>query len=167
MTSYDMLQWQTHLEAIETLQALGASNRQITDLLSSLSMLTLWTPDYFVENVPREKLAGMIAESEQGSARLDPYDYAAQLRAMIGHDVFVQDTVGQPGYADSIKADVLVVGVASDHMVNPTPGKTLASTLEARRLEVQSNCGHIGSSCESANVVPVVHDFLEQGLNIR
>lgn len=160
MTSYDVLQWQTHLQAIETLQAAGAGNRQITNLLASLSMLTLWTPDYFVENIPRGKLDAMIAESQEGNARLDANDYAAQLRAMIGQDVFAQDTEGKPGFIESIKADVLIVGVASDHMVNPIPGKKLAATLNARRLEVQSNCGHIGSSCESFTVVPVVHAFL-------
>jgi len=162
MTSYDVLQWQTHLQAIETLQAAGASNRQIADLLASLSMLTLWTPDYFVENVPREKLDAMLAESQQGNERLDAFDYAAQLRAMIGQDVYAQDVEGQPGYVESIKAEVLVVGVASDHMVNPVPGKRLAATLNARRLEVQSNCGHIGSSCEGFTVVPVVHAFLAE-----
>ena len=161
MTSYDLLQFQTHLQVIEMLQAAAVSNREITRHLASLNMLTLWTPDYFVENIPREKLPQMISESEQGYARLDANDYAAQLRAMIGHDVYAQDTAGQPGYAESVRADVLVVGVAQDHMVNPIPGKKLAATLNARHLEVQSNCGHIGSSCESASVIAAVHAFLE------
>jgi homoserine O-acetyltransferase len=56
---------------------------------------------------------------------------------------------------------VLVIGVTSDHMVNPSPGKKLAETLNARRLEVQSNCGHIGSSCESSSVNAAVWEFLE------
>jgi homoserine O-acetyltransferase len=161
MTSYDLLQWQTHLQAIEMLQAAGVSNREITKHLASLNLLTLWTPTYFVENVPPEKLPEMITEAEQGYASLDAYDYAAQLRAMIGHDVYAADTAGQPGYVESVTADVLVIGVASDHMVNPVPGKKLAATLNARRLEIQSNCGHIGSSCEGASVIAAVHEFLE------
>jgi homoserine O-acetyltransferase len=161
MTSYDLLQWQTHLQAIEMLQAAGVSNLEITDLLASLNLLTLWTPDYFVENVPPEKLPEMIAEAEQGYAHLDANDYAAQMRAMIGHDVYAQDTAGQPGYVESVTTDVLVIGVASDHMVNPAPGKKLAATLNARHLEVQSNCGHIGSTCEGASVIAAVNDFLE------
>ena len=161
MTSYDLLQWQTHLQAIGMLQAAGVSNREITDHLAYLNLLTLWTPDYFVENVPPEKLPEMISESEQGYANLDAYDYAAQLRAMIGHDVYAQENAGQPSYVESVTADVLVIGVSSDHMVNPTPGKKLAATLNARHLEVQSNCGHIGSSCESSSVNAAVWEFLE------
>jgi homoserine O-acetyltransferase len=108
MTSYDLLQWQTHLQTIEMLQAAGVSNREITK-----------------------------------------------------HDVYAADTAGQPGYVESVTADVLVIGVASDHMVNPIPGKKLAATLNARHLEVQSNCGHIGSSCENTSVIAAVREFLE------
>lgn len=161
MTSYDLLQWHTHLQTIEMLQTADVSNRDITRQLAALNLLTLWTPEYFVENIPPEKLPEMIAESEQGYASLDANDYAAQMRAMKGHDVYAQDTTGQPGYVESVRADVLVVGVAQDHMVNPVPGKKLAATLNARHLEVQSNCGHIGSSCESASVIAAVHAFLE------
>jgi len=63
MTSYDLLQWQTQLKAIEMLQAASASNREITGYLAYLNLLNLWTPDYFVENVPPEKLPEMITEA--------------------------------------------------------------------------------------------------------
>jgi len=60
-----------------------------------------------------------------------------------------------------VTADVLVIGVTSDQMVNPVPGKKLAATLGARHLEVRSNCGHIGSTCEGARVIAEVRSFLE------
>ena len=80
---------------------------------------------------------------------------------MMGHDVYVPDRAGQPGYLESVAAQVLVIGVPSDHMVNPVPGKKLAASLGARLLEVHSNCGHIGSTCEGEKVKAAVHAFLE------
>lgn len=45
-------------------------------------------------------------------------------------------------------------------MVNPASGKALAAAVGARYAEIQSNCGHIGSSCEAWKVEAVVNAFL-------
>jgi homoserine O-acetyltransferase len=161
-TSYDLLQWGAHKQAIDLLQGAGVANDVITDYLATITLLTLWTPSWFVENVAPEDIGKVISESEQSYEQLDANDYRAQLGAMMDHNVFVSDTGGQTTYTDTVKAQVLVIGVASDHMVNPTPGKDLAQQLGARHLEVRSNCGHIGSTgCEAKQVLDEVRAFLE------
>jgi homoserine O-acetyltransferase len=160
-TSYDLLQWQTHEAAIEIMREAGVSNARIMDFLASLNLLTLWTPDYFVENVTSEALPQFRSESSDGYAQRDANDYLAQLRAMLALDVFADGAAAGRPYAESIQADVLVVGVPSDHMVNPAPGKALANAVGARYAEIDSNCGHIGTGCEEWTVTALVNAFLD------
>jgi len=128
------------------------------DVMARVNLLTLYTPNYFVENVDRDELPEMIADSEQGYTSLAADDYVAQLEAMIDHDVL--DGEGNPT-AES-PAGVLVVGVPGDHMVNPVPGKRLANRMGAVYYEVDSNCGHIGTTCEADAVARRVNEFLAQ-----
>ena len=68
-----------------------------------------------------------------------------------------------PGFATPTTkspAAVLVVGVPGDHIVNPVPGKNLASRMGADYYEVESNCGHIGTTCEADAVASRVNEFL-------
>lgn len=158
MTTFDLVQWQTHKDIIRAMQSSGHSNGDIMDVLARINLLTLYTPDYFVETVDRDELPGMIENSEKGYASLAADDYVAQLEAMIDHDVL--DSGGN--LAAESSADVLVVGVPSDHMVNPVPAKRLAMRMGAGYYEVESNCGHIGTTCEAAAVAKRVNEFLAQ-----
>jgi homoserine O-acetyltransferase len=159
-TSYDLLVWQAQEQAIELLQAKGADNAEIMGLIDSLGLLTLWTPDWFVANVPPEGLAAFRAENASGEEPMDPHDYLAQLRAMLAHDAYAD--FAEPAYPEHIRAKVLVVGVPADHLVNPAPGKALAEAVGARYAEIQSNCGHIGTSCEAWKVEAIVNAFLQE-----
>lgn len=158
MTTFDLVQWQTHRDIIRAMQSSGHANGDIMDLMARVNLLTLYTPDYFVERVDREELPGMIENSEQGYASLAADDYVAQLEAMIDHDVL--DGEGNP--ATAFTAEVLVVGVPSDHMVNPVPARRLANRIGADYYEVESNCGHIGTTCEAEAVAKRVNEFLAQ-----
>jgi homoserine O-acetyltransferase len=93
---------------------------------------------------------------------MDPYDYLAQLRAMLAHDAYADFAAAEGGYPGRIAAAVLVVGVPGDHLVNPAPGKALAEAIGARYAEIQSNCGHIGTSCEAWKVEAIVNAFLQE-----
>ena len=159
-TSYDLLVWQAQEQAIELLQAKGAGTAEIMGLIDSLGLLTLWTPDWFVANVPPERLAAYRAENASGQEPMDPNDYLAQLRAMLAHDAYAD--FAEPAYPERIRAKVLVVGVPGDHLVNPAPAKALAEAIGARYAEIHSNCGHIGTSCEAWKVEAIVNAFLQE-----
>jgi homoserine O-acetyltransferase len=162
MTSYDLVVWQAHQQAIELLQARGATAAEIMGLIDSLGLITLWTPDWFVANVPPEQLAAFRAENASAEEPMDPNDYLAQLRAMIAHDAYADFAATEGGYPGRIAAEVLLVGVPGDHLVNPAPGKALAAAIGARYAEIHSNCGHIGTSCEAWQVEAIVNDFLAE-----
>ncbi len=162
MTSYDIIQWQTHKDVIEAMQASGHGNDEIMELISPLNQLTLFTPDYIVENVEPENLDKYLQDSLDSYGNIDGYDYVSQLEAMLSVDLLGASSESRQRYSDSVSAAVLIVGTPSDHMVNPTPARRLAAEMGADYFEVESNCGHIGSSCEQEVVIARVNKFLEQ-----
>jgi homoserine O-acetyltransferase len=157
MTSYDLLQWGLHRDLIYSMQVDGRSNEEIMALVSRLGQLTLWTPDYFVENITPEALPEYLWKS---TSRFDSEDYLVQLHAMIGQDLLGSDVATSQSYHERIQAKLLIAGVPSDHTVNPTPGQKTATALGADYLSNPSNCGHIGNSCESDRLVARVRRFL-------
>ena len=161
-TSYDLAQWQVHADAIRLLREGGIDDARIVEYLNSLGLLTLWTPAYFLRTVPVEEWPEFRARNVTGTAGKHPLDYLAQLRAMMSHDAYADFDEADAGYVDRIRASMLVVGVPSDHMVNPVPGKDLAAAVGARYAEIESDCGHIGSSCEGWKVEALVKTFLTQ-----
>ena len=160
LTSYDVIQWQTHLNIIKVLQDSGHGNSEIAAILSPLNLLTLWTPDYFVENVAREDLQDYLEQNAGGAEDFDGDNYIAQTQAMIDHDAFDAGTERYESNLKSVVADLLVVSVPGDHMVNPTPAKLLAKSINAEIVEIHSNCGHMGTTCEDADVARQVSAFL-------
>ena len=161
MTSYDLLQWKTHETAIKLMQEANVSNRKISEFLASANLLTLWTPDYFVENISPETFPEYLAAEVQGYAQLDVNNYLSQLRAMMEHDVYSADITGAQPYIQKVVAKVLVIGSTSDQMVNPNPGKNLSKSINAEYIAIENNCGHMGSTCEAGEVAAIVKAFLQ------
>jgi homoserine acetyltransferase len=157
-TSFDLIEWQTHKDVVLTARAGGTSDTDIGRLISQVTLLTLFTPDYFVENVKPEAVPEFVEQMKSGRESFNPDDYVSQLDAMMTHNVLGDGDIA--AYAERVKAEVLIVGVASDHMVNPQPGKTVAPAIGAEYLEVRNNCGHIGSGCAADIVNPRVANFL-------
>ena len=162
MTSFDLLQWQTHKDLIRTLQAAEFDDQEILSLVNRVSLLSLFTPEYFVERVSREDLPGFIEQSAREYEGMTADDYVSQLEAMIDHDLLGPDERSAKEYIDSIDTEVLIIGVPSDHMVNQQPAKELAPKIGAEYFEVESECGHVGSSCEGASVLRRVASFLAE-----
>lgn len=161
MTSYDMLQWQTHERIISVMQDAGQSNAEIAEMVSQLNLMTLWTPEYLVANVEVDEVQAFLDESLQSYSDFDANDYLCQLRAMMNHNVFGASHQGRQSYIENTQARVLVIGVAGDQMVNPTPARELSAPLGASYYAVESNCGHMGTTCAAGDVAKRVHSFLE------
>jgi len=56
--------------------------------------------------------------------------------------------------------EVLNVVGLQDHMVTPWPALRFAELLGAESISLDSDCGHLASSCEAAIVIPRVREFL-------
>lgn len=160
MTSFDLLQWQTHRDIVRMMQVGGMNQDEIRLVLSRVGLLSLYTPEYFVEQVPIEELDDFVKGSDASFAGMDVNDYVSQLEAMIDHDLIGDSDESIFAYVREVESDVLVIGVPSDHMVNQAPSRRVARALGAPYFEIQSNCGHVGTTCEIELVSKRVADFL-------
>lgn len=161
-TSYDLLQWRTQKEIGLAMRDGGYSDKKIGGILSRLNYLTLFTPEYFVETVPTDQLDGFLASTYKPNPAFSLDNYVSQLDAIMKHSVIGSDSESLQRYAEKVRADVLIIGAASDHMVNPVPARQLAPYLGAEYMSIDSNCGHIASSCEQEIVNARVATFLAE-----
>ena len=140
LTGYDLLLWQSEVDAIHGdpdwkggwyTQAPPAGRAEM------LSEMNLTTPARYAREHPPEKFGEEYAAYfSTGILPFDANDYLEQLEAMIHHDAAHGATMEEA--ARKVKAKVLVVVAAQDHMVNPGPALAFAKLLGARTLVIKS-----------------------------
>jgi homoserine acetyltransferase len=140
-TSHDLLLWKTELDLVEELGARSMKH------MAAINSLELWTPEYIVAKTAPEAVDEWMRSRAKALEKLDHLDYAAQLRAMIDHDIFR----GRPAaeVVAQIKTRMLVVVAAQDQTVNATPARELARLTRSEVLTLSGKCGHLASACES------------------
>jgi homoserine O-acetyltransferase len=47
-----------------------------------------------------------------------------------------------------------------DHVVTPGPATEFAKSLGAKLIDLEGDCGHLATSCESPKLTQVVTEFL-------
>ena len=146
-TSFDLLLWKTELELLES----GHDERAM-NAIADINEMTLHTPAFIAAHTKAEDLDALMSDHQRSLRRIDPYDYASQLRAMIAHDA---------GTAP-IKAKVLVVVSAQDHTVNPAPALEFARRTKAELVTLNGDCGHLATVCEQETLKNAVVHFLER-----
>ncbi len=167
LDSYDLLLWQTELNVIEELLAAHSNPQKARAaamrIAADVHQLALTTPSKYNAEIPREEFAGKLAMTEaELIQRMDPYDWASQLRAMIGHDVSATWGGDMQRAAEAVNAQLLVIVGLRDHMVTPGSALDFAKRLRAPTLEIDSNCGHLSVFCEKERLREAVREFLDQ-----
>lgn len=162
-TSYDLLIYRNteySLKDDPAWQAGRYSQPPPFGLVEALMQLNSSTPAEFVRDHPPDKFAAEYAGYfTKGILPLDANDFLAQLEAIIQQDVAHGGT--QEEAVGRVKAKVLVVVAAQDHLVNPKPALDFAALLGAKTMVLESDCGHKAVSCESAKLYPAVRAFLD------
>jgi len=162
LTGYDLLLWHAEVDAIHSDPAWHNgwySQRPPLSAVEALHDMNLSTPAHYARTNPPEKFAATYAAYyATGILPFDANDWLSQLEAMIHHDVAhsgsMQDAEGR------VKARILVVVAAQDHMVNPQPAEDFAKAIGARVLVLESDCGHISTGCEADKLGQGVRAFL-------
>jgi homoserine O-acetyltransferase len=158
LTPYDLLLWDAERHAIETdaawkqgdySQPPAAAMRTVSDIHN----LALSTPQHYVDlNRGKDFPAALAAAEKSTLESFDTNDWYRQLEAMIGHDIYRAFAGGLAGAAKAVKAQVTVVVAMQDHMVNPQPALEFGRAIHAEIVELESNCGHVSTSCEMPKV---------------
>jgi len=152
LSTPDLLLWQAQLSAIETAVANKPDPRAVMPAVNAMHQFALRTPDHDAANGAEwAKLKQSL--SNPGN---DPLDRAAQLRAMMSQNLNLQESVAK------VRAKMLIVYAAQDHMVNPKTSIDFANLGGFATLNLNGNCGHMAFVCESARLTATVRAFLEQ-----
>ena len=164
-TSYDLLVYRNTEYALKNDPAWQAghySQSPPRGLVQALMQLNSSSPAEIARNHPPGKFATEYAGYfTKGILPFDANDLLAQLEAIIHQDLAHGES--KEDAAKRVKAKVLVVVAAQDHLVNPKPtGLDFTALLGAKTSVLESDCGHKAVTCDSAKLFPAVRDFLDE-----
>jgi len=163
LTGYDLLLWHSEEDALRSDPVWRDGHyarRPPLGAVAALHDMNLATPAYYARRHPPEQFAADYAGYySKGILPFDANDWLSQLEAMIHHDVAHSGPMEDA--EKRVKAHMLVVVAAQDHMVNPKPAEDFAKALGAKVLVLDSDCGHISNGCESGKLNPAVRAFLD------
>ena len=97
-------------------------------------------------------MARALADTEKILMKYNLTDWAWQLKAIIGHDIYRSPVLSEEDAARVMRAKLLVIVSRNDLMVNPEPSLALARALKAETLVLQGDCGHFSFLCEADKV---------------
>lgn len=161
-TTTDLLLWESELRIIENAERCHCDLQQAMGAVETVHTLALYTPEWHATHEPAAKFAGLLhsidAKAERGMRALD---WAAQLRAILALNVGRRFGGSPDAAAHVVKGKTLVVVSAQDHMVNPLPAEAFARQIHAQMLVINSDCGHMATSCAAAQIHERVAAFLE------
>jgi homoserine O-acetyltransferase len=157
LNSADLLLWNAELSAIEA----ASDPRQGLAAALRMHEFALRTPAWLAQPGQDRDYPAIDARIKREAASgMAPEDFAAQLRAMIGHDVSRHHGGDMAKTAAAVRAEVLIVVASEDHMVHPEPARAFARLGGFRLLELPGPCGHMAIGCEANRMLPAVHAFL-------
>ena len=163
LTGYDLLLWHEEEDALKADPAWRNgyyAEKPPLGAVQAIHQMNLNTPAYYARNHPPDKFAAdYAAYYKTGILPCDANDWLYQLEAMIHHDVAHGGSMEDA--ARRVKARVLVVVSAQDHVVNPKPAEDFAAMIGAKTYVLDSDCGHQATGCEAATLDPVVRAFLD------
>jgi homoserine acetyltransferase len=165
LASYDLLDWQTQIDAIETDPAWCGGDYTKNPARGAefeFGALVLTTPEHFNRVTKRQDVLAEIEKAKVSGGGSDANDKIRQSQAMMAIDVSKPFGGSLERAAAAVKAQVLVITSKYDHTVTPGPASEFAHLLHAQLLELDSDCGHMAPSCEGATVQKAVEEFLER-----
>jgi homoserine O-acetyltransferase/O-succinyltransferase len=165
LAPFDLVLWRSENRAIMTdpdWKNGEYDSQPALELLAGFEGLALETPDKFNHDNTRETLPKWFAETKKEVAEFDANNHIRQSQGMMVHDVSATFGGSMERAAAAVKAKVLVVVSATDHMVTPGPALEFARLLHAEVLELKNNCGHDAPDCDIEKLSPAIASFLEK-----
>jgi homoserine O-acetyltransferase/O-succinyltransferase len=162
-TSFDLLFIQTEEDALRSDPEFHQGRYEKSPpvpVVHQIHELFLSTPTHFAAQESPDKFRADFPRSfSEGILPFDANDWLYGLVALsrqdIGHGGSLEDA------AKKVRAKVLIINAAQDHMVNPKPALDFAPLIGAKTIVLTSDCGHLAPGCEAATLFPAVRAFLD------
>ncbi|HEU4871206.1 MAG TPA: alpha/beta fold hydrolase [Pyrinomonadaceae bacterium] len=155
LAPYDLMLWQAQIEALMRDRDWKGGNyvsNPARALDFAFGELLLTTPTDYNRRKTREQVFADLEKARNDAKRFDANDKIRQVQAMMSLDVARDFGV--------VKAKVLVVVAKFDHVVTPGPAIEFAKLVGAKLIDLESDCGHLATSCESRRLNEAVSQFL-------
>ena len=164
LAPYDLLLWQSQIEALMRDRDWKGGNysaQPARALDFAFGALLLTTPTDYNRHKTRAQVFADLAKAKTEN-RSDANDKIRQVQAMMALDVSQEFGGSLERAAQAVKAKVFVVVAKFDHVVTPEPATEFAKLIGARLLQLDSDCGHLATSCESRRLNDAVDRFLQE-----
>lgn len=161
---YDVLLWRAQIEALMRDRDWRGGNYSVNPARAvdfAFGELLLTTPADYNRRKTREQVLADLAKA-QNEKRFDANDKIRQVQAMLELDVSREFGGSLERAVRAVKAKVFVVVAKYDHVVTPGPASEFATLLGAKLLDLDGDCGHLATTCESKRLNEAVSDFLKQ-----
>ena len=163
LAPYDLMLWQAQIEALMRDRDWKGGNYTANPARAldfAFGELLLTTPSDYNRRKLREDVFADLAKARNDAHRFDANDKIRQDQAMMDLDVSREFGGSIKDAARAVKAKVLIVVAKFDHVVTPGPARDFAQLLGIKPIELDSDCGHLATSCESDRLNHAVTQFL-------
>jgi homoserine O-acetyltransferase len=171
-TSFDKLNWTAQIDAIELDPAwnhghpTGPLSRGFA-LSEEIDSMNATSPSYRVAHTSSKNFDVFVAEIRK-NAKGDggtASDQIRQRQAIIALDIPGEFGLTLEQAAKRVRAKLLIVVSAEDHVVNPRPAIEFAAAVNAPVVILNSPCGHLSFTCISLG--PTVARFLADPASVH
>jgi homoserine O-acetyltransferase len=160
MTSFDLLVWTAEINAINLARRCGAGSHEAMKAVVPIHLINVWTPTYRAENTALKDFPMFLSNAEKTFTKYDANDWVWQLRAIMTQDIRKDFGGSEQRAADAAKAKTLVITARRDGAVYAGPSREFASLINAKRAELEGDCGHFSFLCETGKLKKLVNGFL-------
>ena len=163
LAAYDLVHWQAQIESLMRDRDWKGGNYAVNpsrEVDFAFGEILLTSPDDYNRRKTREQALADLAKARRDTKRFDANDKIRQTQAMMDLDVSREFGGSLERAAKAVKAKLFVVVARFDHVVTPGPATEFASFTGAKLLNLESDCGHLATSCESKRLDDAIADFL-------
>lgn len=157
LAPYDLMLWQAQIDALMRDRDWKSGNYTANPARAldfAFGELLLTTPADYNRRKTREQVFADLEKARNDAHRFDANDKIRQVQAMMQLDIPLES-------AKTVKAKILVVVAKYDHVVTPGPATDFANLLGAELLTLDSDCGHLATTCESRRISEAIANFLK------
>jgi len=163
LAPYDIVLWRAQIEALMRDRDWKNGNYSVNPARAldfAFGELLLSTPTDYNRRKTREQTHADLEKARLDTTRFDANDKIRQVQAMLQLDVSRDFGGSLERAAGAVKAKALVVVATNDHVVTPGPATEFARLLGAKLLDLDGDCGHLATGCESRRLNEAVSEFL-------
>jgi homoserine O-acetyltransferase/O-succinyltransferase len=162
LTSFDLLLWQTELNAIEEGWKCDQSNEEVVKTIAAIQNMMARTPAYVIEKTKPEEVPHFLSSEYNTYSKIfNSYNWALQLKAMMSHDISKNFNGSMKEAASKVKTKLFIIVSSTDLVVNPNPAIEFANLIGVSTHIFENNCGHLAPGCEMETFKKLISDFLD------